>query len=260
MPSEMAEQAGVGKKNLEPRYYFLKLPTGFFQDKIMRKLRRLPGGELYTIIALKILLLGATSDSRIYYDGIEKTFAEEIALSIDEDSIATNVVIEFLISCGWLVQESRNVLFAEKSKELTESISARTERWRRQKEKEAMAKIAASLPEDCRKIAADCHNVATEEEVEEEVEKEKEGLLREKDLPTLCPDAFLGGKPKVSPSFDEVRQFAENSRFYALSPDDFYSAFSSQDWTVDGQEITDWISLYVSLEGMYRRNGEGGEE
>ena len=256
MPSEMAEQAGVGKKNLEPRYYFLKLPTGFFQDKIMRKLRRLPGGELYTIIALKILLLGATSDSRIYYDGIEKTFAEEIALSIDEDAIATNVVIEFLISCGWLVQESKNVLFAEKSKELTESISARTERWRRQKEKEAMAKIAASLPENCHSIADDCHNVATEEEVEVdvEIERELEGLLREKDL---CPDAFLEGKPKVNPLLSEIQEYASQLHFHVVSPDDFYSTFSSQDWIAEGKEITDWKALYLALEGFCRNGGEG---
>ena len=81
-------------------------------------------------------------------------------------------------------------------------------------------------------------------------------MQERKDLPALCPDAFLGGKPRVSPPFDEVRQFAENSRFYALSPDDFYSTFSSQDWAVGGQEITDWKALYLALEGFCRNGGE----
>ena len=255
MPSEMAAEAGVGKKNLEPRYYFLKLPKEFFQDKIMRKLRRLPGGELYTIIALKILLLGATSDSRIYYDGIEKTFAEEIALSIDEDAMATNVVIEFLISCGWLVQESKNVLFAEKSKELTESISARTERWRRQKEKEAMAKIAAPLPEDCRKIATDCHNVAIEEDADAEVERDKEieKMQEGKELPELCPSAFIDGNPRVNPSLSEIQDFASIVGFYAVSPEDFFNRFSSSGWMDGEREITDWKALYTTLEGLARK-------
>ena len=252
MPSEMAEQAGIGKKNLEPRYYFLKMPTDFFEDKIMRKLRRLPGGDTYTIIALKILLLGATCDSRIYYDGLESSFAEEIALSIDEDAIATSIVIDFLLRWGWLVKETEDVILSEKSKEMTESISARTERWRRQKEREATARIAAQLPDNCR-------GVATEIEGEIEGEIEIEGLLRGKDLKTLFPDAFTCGKPKASPSLQEIQKKASSLSFHAISPESFHGYFNALGWTVDGAEITDWLCLYIGVEGMARRKQEGAE-
>lgn len=61
-------------KQEEKRYYFLKLPKDFFTDRVMKKLRKLPGGEAYTIIAQKILLLGLDNDNRILYEGIEETF------------------------------------------------------------------------------------------------------------------------------------------------------------------------------------------
>ena len=252
MPSEMAADYEE-KKRKEKKYYFLKLTSSFFKDKAIKKLRKLPGGDTYALITLEIFLEALENNSRLYYDGIEDTFAKELALAINESPEAVQVAVDFLLSCGWLVEETDDTYYTPKGAEMSGQMSARTERRHR-----AQAdKLTAECPQDVRMVTADVRNIRNRNT---DRNRNIEGLLREKDLPALCPDAFLGGKPKVSPSFDEVRQFAENSRFYALSPDDFYSAFSSQDWTVDGQEITDWISLYVSLEGMYRRNGEGGEE
>lgn len=253
MPSEMAEQAGVGEKKKGKRLWWIKLPKDFFtSNNVIKKMRKLPGGDTYVVITLKLLLLALDNEFRIYYEGVEDTFAKDIALTLDESAEAVDVTLRMLIAQGWIVEESSDVLMAPKSLEMagSESESAKRVRDYRERIKNENPNL---LPLHCNQ------NVTLEKKREEKRRKENREMQERKDLPTLCPDAFLGGKPKVSPSFDEVRQFAENSRFYALSPDDFYSAFSSQDWTVDGQEITDWISLYVSLEGMYRRNGEGGE-
>lgn len=35
------------------RYYWLKLPDGFFRQKAIKKLRKIAGGDTYTIIYLK---------------------------------------------------------------------------------------------------------------------------------------------------------------------------------------------------------------
>ena len=260
MPSEMAEQAGIGEKKKGKRLWWIKLPKDFFtSNNVIKKMRKLPGGDTYVVITLKLLLLALDNDFRIYYEGVEDTFAKDIALTLDESAEAVEVTLRMLIAQGWIVEESSDVLLSPKSQEMAGSEAESAERMRRKRLRDK--EIALSLPSQCAHNVQECdENVTLEKRREEKRRPENREMQERKDLPTLCPDAFLGGKTKVSPSFDEVRQFAENSRFYALSPDDFYSTFSSQGWTVDGQEITDWISLYVSLEGMYRRNGEGGED
>ena len=38
----------------ERRFYWLKLPEGFFRQKEIKKLRQIAGGDTYTIIYLKM--------------------------------------------------------------------------------------------------------------------------------------------------------------------------------------------------------------
>ena len=78
------------------RYYWLKLKTDFFFSKEIKKLRRIAGGDTYTIIYLKMLLMSVKTDGKIYYEGVEDSFAEELALSLDEDADNVLVVLNFL--------------------------------------------------------------------------------------------------------------------------------------------------------------------
>ena len=50
----------------EKRLYWLKLREGFFSERAMKKLRRMAGGDTYTIIYLKLLLLGLRAGGKIY--------------------------------------------------------------------------------------------------------------------------------------------------------------------------------------------------
>lgn len=38
------------------RYYWLKLPDGFFRQKAIKKLRKIAGGDTYTIICFLAML------------------------------------------------------------------------------------------------------------------------------------------------------------------------------------------------------------
>ncbi len=51
------------------RYYWLKLKEDFFTDKRIKRLRRISGGDTYTIIYLKLLLLSLKDSGKLYYDG-----------------------------------------------------------------------------------------------------------------------------------------------------------------------------------------------
>lgn len=46
------------------RYYWLKLPDGFFRQKAIKKLRKIAGGDTYTIIYLKMLLVAMKQDDQ----------------------------------------------------------------------------------------------------------------------------------------------------------------------------------------------------
>lgn len=75
------------------KYFWLKLKDDFFNQKEIKMLRRIAGGDTYTIIYLKMLLLSLKNDGKIYFDDIAENFVEEIALDIDED--VENVQITF---------------------------------------------------------------------------------------------------------------------------------------------------------------------
>lgn len=49
------------------RYYWLKLPDGFFRQKAIKKLRKIAGGDTYTIIYLKMLLVAMKQDRLLGY-------------------------------------------------------------------------------------------------------------------------------------------------------------------------------------------------
>ena len=85
------------------RYYWLKLPKDFFEDKAIKKLRMIAGGDTYTIIYLKMLLKTLEDDGKFVYEGIEDSIVEEIALDIDEKEEDVSVAISYLIKKGLMI-------------------------------------------------------------------------------------------------------------------------------------------------------------
>lgn len=88
------------------KYYWIRLKTDFFKSLAMKKLRRIAGGDTYTIIYLKLQLLSADTEGVLYYEGIENSFAEEIASLLDEDEDNVKVTLQFLESVGLLEHKS----------------------------------------------------------------------------------------------------------------------------------------------------------
>ena len=80
------------------RYYWLKLKVDFFDQKEIKMLRKIAGGDTYTIIYLKMLLMSLKNDGKIYFDGIADSMVEEIALEIDEDVENVQITFNYLQS------------------------------------------------------------------------------------------------------------------------------------------------------------------
>ena len=158
------------------RYYWLKLPDDFFRQKPIKKLRRIAGGDTYTIIYLKMLLVSLKNEGKLFFDGVEENFTEEIALELDEEEENVKVTVQFLMAQGLLQ------LIDESEYELTEcsrmvgSESASAERMRRLRDKKT----------------SQCDIGVTQQlhlsDVEKEIEKEKDKEIENKyiRLSRLC--------------------------------------------------------------------------
>lgn len=117
------------------RYYWLKLKEEFFVDKEVKKLRKIAGGDTYTIIYLKLMLLSLKTDGRLYFDSIEDTFAEELALEIDEDSENVRVTLMYLEKMNLLRLVNEDELYLTQMDNLIGSESESAQRVRKHREK-----------------------------------------------------------------------------------------------------------------------------
>lgn len=88
----------------EKRYYWLKMKENWFSEPIIKKLRKIAGGDTFTIIYLKMQLMSIKNEGYIEYEGIEPTFEEEIALKLDEDVDNVIVTVNYLKSLSLMVE------------------------------------------------------------------------------------------------------------------------------------------------------------
>lgn len=119
----------------EKKYYWLKLYDDFFTSLRIKKLRRLAGGDTFVVIYLKMQLLAMKNDGIIKWKGLDDSFADELALDLDEDPDNVKVTLAYLISCG-LAETSDNIsYFFPFSVANTGSETSAAERMRKMRER-----------------------------------------------------------------------------------------------------------------------------
>ena len=152
----------------EKRYYWLKLPVDFFESKRIKKLRKLAGGDTYTIIYLKMQLIAMQNDGILEYTGLENSFAEELALDIDEEPDNVMVTVNFLLKTGLLETSDNREFFVPFAVRNTgsESSSARRVRAFRERQNELKALHGNGYVTDVKRERN------TEIEIESEIEEE----------------------------------------------------------------------------------------
>jgi predicted phage replisome organizer len=117
------------------KYFWLKLKDDFFRQKEIKKLRKIAGGDTFTIIYLKLQLLSLKNEGRLYFDNIEDEFAEEIALELDEDSDNVKMTLMFLQKHGMLELVNNDEYLLKETIQSIGSESTAAERMRRMREK-----------------------------------------------------------------------------------------------------------------------------
>ena len=159
------------------RYYWLKLPKNFFEDKAIKRLRQIAGGDTYTIIYLKMLLKSMEDDGKLLYEGIEDTICDEIALDINESADDVQVTMNYLEKKGLLIVTDSEVELTRLT-EMVGSESAVTERVRKHREAQKLLQCNASVLQG-NTIETKC-NTEKEIELEKDIDIDKETDTKKK--------------------------------------------------------------------------------
>lgn len=149
--------------NEAKRYYWLKLPTDFFEDRAIKRLKTIENGNTCIIIYLKMLLKSLDDEGKFYYEGIEKNIIEEIALDIDEKEEDVQATVNYLVEKR-LIDYTENEVELVKIHELTGSESNSTKRVRKYRALQCNADVT-----ECNANVTRCN---TEKEIDKEIDKE----------------------------------------------------------------------------------------
>lgn len=117
------------------RYYWFRLHKDFFQKKEIKRLRRVAGGDTYTIIYLKMLLRSIVDGGKLYFDGYEETFVSELALDIDEDEQNVQITVNYLLKNGLLLECEADEYYLPEASNNTGSETATASRMRKLRNK-----------------------------------------------------------------------------------------------------------------------------
>nr|DAF68519.1 MAG TPA: replisome organizer [Caudoviricetes sp.] len=205
----------------EKRFFWLKLQEDFFKSKRIKKLRRIAGGDTYTIIYLKMQLLAIKNGGCLEYTGLESSFARELALDIDEDPENVAITVNFLLSCGLMETSDNAEYFLPYAVLNTGSESSSAQRVRDYRERKMLQKDNRALP--CNTDVTKC-NTEKEIELDKEIDREidiynnsqKENEQKKKFSsddgdapPDVSPASGTDARPKK-----EERVFDEDSDAY----------------------------------------------
>lgn len=159
------------------RYFWLKLHKDFFQRKEIKRLRKIAGGDTYTIIYLKMLLRSIMSEGKLYFDGLEENFCSELALDLDESEENVQITVTYLLNSGLLEMRSEDEYYLPDTKNSTGCETAVAARVRRHRDK----KKALQCNTDVTQVKHFC-NGEIEIEKEKELYKEIEHRERDRDI------------------------------------------------------------------------------
>lgn len=171
-------------------FYWIKLKMDFFRDKRIKKLRRNAGGDTYTIIYLKMLLLSLPDEGVLYYDGVEDDFAGELALELEEEDDDVKMTIAYLISKGLMEKRSEYEYYLVQVPEMLGKETDAASRMRNRREK---------LEEKRNNVTLERHNVTQNcnivqdryTEIDIEIEKEIE-LQSDINIDRGCGSIYRG--------------------------------------------------------------------
>ena len=225
------------------KYYWLKLKEDYFSAPKIKKLRRIAGGDTYTIIYLKMMLFSVKNQGALIFEGIEDTFAEELALILDEDPDNVQVTLSFLSAQKLLESTDENTFLLPEAVESVGSEAESTQRMRRLREKRASHCDAAVTASDVKSITGDSSVRTSDTDIDIDIEKDIDIDTENKSKGAKAPRSRF-----VPPTVDDVKAYCLE-RGNRIDPERFVDFYASKGWMVGKSRMKDWKAAVRNWEG-----------
>lgn len=176
----------------EPKkYYWLKLKENFFNSKEVKKLRKIAGGDTFTIIYLKMQLISIKSGGLIKFEKTEEDLAEQLSIELDEDYDNVKITLSFL-AANKLIEDIENDEFLlPKVPPLIGSETDAAERMRNMRNRNKVTAELQAVTQSKRKEIEKRDNIK-----EIEKEEETEAMKQAYRLATLLASLHQSFDPK----------------------------------------------------------------
>lgn len=181
----------------------------------MKKLRKVAGGDTYTIIYLKLQLLSINNEGVIEFEGTDEDIYHQLALDIDEEIDDIKMTLAFC-NANDLIEYVNDDVFLNEVPALigSESQSARRVRKHRRKQK-ALQSNGKALQGNTN--VTKC-NTEQEQDIEQE-KREKSKSSREEELTYKCYCLFVKNNSNIDDRalFDQaIEQYGWRNVLYTL--------------------------------------------
>jgi len=198
------------------KYYWLKLQATFFDDLRIKKLRNISGGDTFTCIYLKLMLLSLKNDGYIEFEGVFDTVEDEISEKLGEKIENVKATLIFCENMKMLEISDQNNLHLNQVENLTGSETASAERKRNQRKRESQKLL------NCDNVTPASQNVTQSKSKSIELEKELECSSTQT---TTIPQEF-------------VKYF--NSKNLPVDINDEYEKFKLYNTDTSRQTLLNW--------------------
>lgn len=155
------------------KYYWLKLNVNFFNSPEIKILRRVAGGDTYTLIYLEMLLLSLENEGKLYFEGVGEDLSDEVAAVLNEKKEDVHFLMIFLQKKGLIeVSETQEEYYLSNIEKMIGSESESTERVRKMRERKKLQALQCNT--DVTESNTEKRRVEKEIELEKDVVREKE--------------------------------------------------------------------------------------
>lgn len=206
------------------KYYWLKLRQDFFDNLRMKKLRSIAGGDTYTIIYLKMQLLSLQEEGYLFYEGVEESFEQEIALIINENVEDVKITIAFLKANGLLDEVEENKFELVETKTCIGSETDKAEFMRRLRKQQKQEKLENS--NKVTPMLLDVTKCYTNIDINKDININKKENIKRKSF--------------VAPTLDEINSYI-NEKGLNVDGKQFFDYFTEGKWVdSNGNRVKNW--------------------
>ena len=227
----------MSDKTSPKKYFWLKLKEDFFTSKEIKKLRKVSGGDTFVIIYLKMQLLSIKQEGYLKFDGVEDSFAEEIALTLDENEENVKMTLAFLFNYNLIEKITEDDYYMTRVSETIGKESDSAERVRRHREKAKLIEnnVSKTLLGNATVTQSNICVTSCNTEIEKElyIDIEKDIELKKSNEKKTKTKVF------AIPTISEIKEYCKE-RKNNINADKFFNFYESKGWLVGKNKMKDW--------------------